>query len=169
MSDALGREWQLGTIQLDYQLPRRFGCKYVDKDGSDKTPVVLHRALFGSLERFIGVLIEHTAGVFPVWLAPVQVMMVPVTDGQVEYCQKVAAELGARGLRVEVDDSSERMQSKIRQAQMQKIPYMLVVGKREAANQTVAVRLRSEENLGEMPVAAFLERALGVVAERRGL
>jgi len=169
MSDALGREWQLGTIQLDYQLPRRFGCKYVDKDGSEKTPVVLHRALFGSLERFIGVLIEHTAGVFPVWLAPVQVMMIPVTDGQVEYCRKVSAELGGRGLRVEVDDSGERMQNKIRQAQLQKIPYMLVVGKREAAAQTVAVRLRSEENLGEMPVAAFLERALGVVAERRGL
>jgi threonyl-tRNA synthetase len=169
MQDALGREWQLGTIQLDYQLPRRFGCKYVDKDGSEKTPAVLHRALFGSLERFIGVLIEHTAGAFPVWLAPVQVMMIPVTDGQIEYCQRVAAELYGRGLRVEVDDSSERMQNKIRQAQLQKVPYMLVVGKREAANQTVAVRLRSEENLGEMPVAAFLERALGVVGERKGL
>jgi threonyl-tRNA synthetase len=169
MSDALGREWQLGTIQLDYQLPRRFGCKYVDKDGSEKTPVVIHRALFGSLERFIGVLIEHTAGAFPVWLAPVQVMMIPVTDGQVEYCRKVADELAGRGLRAEVDDSSERMQNKIRQAQMQKIPYMLVVGKREAANQTVAVRLRSEENLGEMPVEQFLTRALGVITERTGL
>jgi threonyl-tRNA synthetase len=169
MQDALGREWQLGTIQLDYQLPRRFGCKYVDKDGSEKTPVVIHRALFGSLERFIGVLIEHTAGSFPVWLAPVQVVMVPVTDGQVEYCRGVAATLAERGLRVDVDDSSERMQSKIRQAQLQKVPYMLVVGKREAANGTVAVRLRSEENLGEMPVDAFLARALEVVSSRRGL
>ncbi|HTE52914.1 MAG TPA: threonine--tRNA ligase [Kofleriaceae bacterium] len=169
MQDALGREWQLGTIQLDYQLPGRFGCKYVDKDGSEKTPVVIHRALFGSLERFIGVLIEHTAGAFPVWLAPTQVMMIPVTDGQVEYCRQVAADLYARGLRVEVDDSSERMQAKIRGAQMQKVPYMLVVGKREAANQTVAVRLRSEENLGEMTVEAFAARAQGVISERRGL
>jgi threonyl-tRNA synthetase len=169
MSDALGREWQLGTIQLDYQLPRRFGCKYVDKDGSEKTPAVIHRALFGSLERFIGVLIEHTAGAFPVWLAPTQVMMIPVTDGQIEYCQKVAETLTEKGLRVEVDDSSERMQNKIRQAQMMKIPYMLVVGKREAANGTVAVRLRTEENLGEMPLDVFAARATAAVADRKSL
>jgi threonyl-tRNA synthetase len=169
MEDALGREWQLGTIQLDYQLPRRFGCKYVDRDGSEKTPVVIHRALYGSLERFIGVLIEHTAGAFPVWLSPVQAMLIPVTDGQIDYCQGVAETLAARGLRVEVDDSSDRMQNKIRQAQLQKVPYMLVVGKREAAAGTVAVRLRTEENLGEMPVDAFLARATGVIAERRGL
>lgn len=169
MHDALGREWQLGTIQLDYQLPRRFGCKYVDADGSEKTPVVIHRALFGSLERFIGVLIEHTAGAFPVWLSPVQVAMIPVTDAQVQYCRDVAAGLTARGLRVEVDDSSERMQSKIRQAQMQKIPYMLVVGKREMAAGTVAVRLRTGENLGELAVDAFLQRALSVVGDRKGL
>ncbi len=169
MKDALGREWQLGTIQLDYVQPARFGCKYVDRDGSDKTPAVLHRALYGSLERFIGVLIEHTAGAFPVWLAPVQVMMIPVTDAQVEYCRQVAAELGGHGLRAEVDDSSERMNNKIRQAQLHKVPYMLVVGKREAQNRTVAVRLRSEENLGEMPVADFVARALGVIAARKGL
>jgi threonyl-tRNA synthetase len=169
MQDALGREWQLGTIQLDLQLPRRFGCKYVDKDGSEKTPAVIHRALFGSLERFIGVLIEHTAGAFPVWLAPTQVMMIPVTDGQIEYCRQVAAALADKGLRVEVDDTSERMQSKIRQAQMMKVPYMLVVGKREAANGTVAVRLRTEENLGEMPVDVFSARAAQVVADRKGL
>jgi threonyl-tRNA synthetase len=169
MEDALGREWQLGTIQLDYQLPRRFGCKYVDKDGSEKTPVVIHRALYGSLERFIGVLIEHYAGAFPVWLAPLQVMLIPVTDGQIEYCQGVAKTLAERGLRVEVDDSSERMQNKIRQAQLQKVPYMLVVGKREAAADTVAVRLRTGENLGEMPVDAFASRALGAVADRKSL
>ncbi|HLU68797.1 MAG TPA: threonine--tRNA ligase [Kofleriaceae bacterium] len=169
MQDALGREWQLGTIQLDFQLPRRFGCKYVDKDGSEKTPAVIHRALFGSLERFIGVLIEHTAGAFPVWLAPVQAVLIPVTDGQVEYCQEVARTLEARDLRVEVDDSSERMQNKIRQAQLQKVPYMLVVGKREAAAGTVAVRLRTGENLGEQPVDVFVSRALQVVQDRQGL
>ena len=169
MEDALGRQWQLGTIQLDFQLPKRFGCKYVDKDGSEKTPVVMHRALFGSLERFIGVLIEHYAGAFPVWLAPVQVMMIPVTDGQVEYCREIARTLAAQGLRVEVDDSAERMQNKIRQAQLAKVPYMLVVGKREAAAGTVAVRLRTEENLGEMAVDVFTARAAQVVAERKGL
>jgi threonyl-tRNA synthetase len=169
MEDALGRSWQLGTIQLDFNLPRRFGCKYVDKDGSEKTPVVMHRALFGSLERFIGVIIEHFAGAFPVWLAPVQVAMIPVTDGQVPFCNEVAEKLRAAGLRVEVDDSAERMNNKIRQAQLQKIPYMLVVGKREVEKGSVSVRLRSEENLGEMTVEAFLARAEGVIREMRGL
>jgi threonyl-tRNA synthetase len=169
MSDALGREWQLGTIQLDYQLPLRFGCKYVDKDGSEKTPVVIHRALYGSLERFIGVLIEHYAGAFPVWLAPVQAMMIPVTDGQVEFCNAVAARMREAGLRVEVDDSGERMNGKIRNAQLQKIPYMLVCGKREVEKGTVSVRLRTEENIGEMTIDALLQRIQGVVHEMRGL
>ena len=169
MEDALGRKWQLGTIQLDFQLPRRFGCKYVDKDGEEKTPVVMHRALFGSLERFIGVLIEHTAGAFPVWLAPVQAVMIPVTDSQNDYCEAVAAKLEERGIRVEVDASSERMQNKIRQAQLQKIPYMLVVGKREAEAGTVSVRLRSEEDLGAMPVDDFAARAERVITDRKGL
>jgi threonyl-tRNA synthetase len=169
VQDALGREWQLGTMQLDLVLPARFGCRYVDRDGSEKTPAVIHRALFGSLERFIGVLIEHTAGSFPVWLAPVQVAVIPVTGGQADYGGQVAAQLAERGLRVEVDGSSERMQSKIRQAQLHKVPYMLVVGKREAENRTVAVRLRSEENLGEMGLDAFLDRALAVIAARKGL
>jgi threonyl-tRNA synthetase len=169
MSDALGREWQLGTMQLDYQLPKRFGCKYVAADGSEKTPVVIHRALFGSLERFIGVIIEHFAGAFPVWLSPVQVTMIPVTPDQAAYCHQVAARLDAAGLRVEVDDSSDRMNNKIRQAQLQKCPYMLVAGKREVEKGTVSVRLRTEENVGEMSIDAFLERVAGVIRDRRGL
>jgi threonyl-tRNA synthetase len=169
MQDALGREWQLGTIQLDYQLPRRFQCRYVERDGSERTPVVIHRALFGSLERFIGVVIEHFAGAFPVWLAPVQVVLIPVTDAQVPFCVDAAARLTEGGLRVEVDDSAERMNHKIRQAQLMKVPYMLVVGKREVEKGTVSVRLRTEENLGEMALEAFAARAQGVVREMRGL
>ncbi|MCB2039059.1 MAG: threonine--tRNA ligase, partial [Ottowia sp.] len=148
MEDALGRSWQMGTIQLDFQLPRRFGCTYVDRDGSEKTPVVIHRVIYGSMERFIGILIEHTAGALPIWLAPVQARVIPITDHQVAYAAEVANQLRKAGLRVEVDDSAKRMNAKIRDAQVQKVPYMLVVGKREMAQAQVAVRLRSEEDLG---------------------
>jgi threonyl-tRNA synthetase len=169
MEDALGRSWQMGTIQLDFQLPRRFGCTYHDSDGKEKTPVVVHRVIYGSLERFIGILIEDTAGAFPVWLSPLQVAILPVTDHQNEYAQGVAERLREQGLRVEIDGSNERIGHKIRSAQLQKTPYMLVVGKREAAAGTVSVRLRTEEDLGAMPVDDFIARARKVVADKSGL
>jgi len=162
IEDALGRSWQLGTIQLDFQLPRRFNCSYIDKDGQEKTPVVIHRAICGSLERFIGILIEHTAGAFPVWIAPVQVRLIPIADRHIAYAQQVMEHLRSQGIRVEMDDSRERMNAKIRDAQLQKIPYMLVVGDKEAAQGAVSVRLRTNQNLGRMSLADFVERISGI-------
>jgi len=156
--DALGREWQLSTIQFDFTLPERFDMVYIGEDGQEHRPYMIHRALLGSMERFMGTLIEHHAGAFPVWLAPVQVMLIPIADRHLPYAQEVSAVLKEAGLRVEVDERGERMNAKIRDAQNQKIPYMLVVGDREVEQAAVAVRLRSEENLGAMPVNAFLER-----------
>jgi len=156
--DALGREWQLSTIQFDFTLPERFDLVYVGEDGQEHRPYMIHRALLGSMERFMGTLIEHHAGAFPVWLAPVQVKLIPIADRHLPYAQEVSAVLKEAGLRVEVDERGERMNAKIRDAQNQKIPYMLVVGDREVEQAAVAVRLRSEENLGAMPVNAFLER-----------
>ncbi|MFN8466378.1 MAG: threonine--tRNA ligase [Caldilineaceae bacterium] len=167
MDDALGRQWQMGTIQLDFQLPRRFHCTYTDKDGSEKTPVVIHRVIYGSLERFIGILIEHTAGAFPVWIAPVQATIIPITDAQLDYARAVEARLKAAGIRVEVDDSSRRMNAKIRAAQTQKIPYMLIVGKRELETGSVSVRLRTEQDLGAVKVEQFIEDALVTIREKR--
>jgi threonyl-tRNA synthetase len=167
--DALGREWQLSTIQFDFNLPERFDITYVGADGERHRPYMVHRALLGSMERFFGVLIEHYAGAFPVWLAPVQAILIPITDGQVAYCQDVAARLKAARIRVQVDDSDNRMGYKIRQAQEQKIPYMLVVGKREVENQKVSVRLRTEEDLGALSVDEFIARASQVIAEKAGL
>ena len=166
IEDALGRSWQLGTIQLDFQLPRRFNCSYIDKDGQEKTPVVIHRAICGSLERFIGILIEHTAGAFPVWIAPVQVRLIPIADRHIAYAQQVMEHLRSQGIRVEMDDSRERMNAKIRDAQLQKIPYMLVVGDKEAADNAVSVRLRTNQNLGRMPLADFVERIVGLIKAR---
>ncbi len=166
IEDALGRSWQLGTIQLDFQLPRRFNCSYIDKDGQEKMPVVIHRAICGSLERFIGILIEHTAGAFPVWIAPVQARLIPVADRHVAYAQQVMEQLRSQGIRVEMDDSRERMNAKIREAQLQKIPYMLVVGDKEAADNAVSVRLRTNQNLGRMPLAAFVERIVELIKAR---
>jgi threonyl-tRNA synthetase len=163
IEDALGRSWQIGTMQLDFQLPRRFNCSYIDKDGLEKTPIVIHRAIYGSLERFIGILIENTAGAFPAWLAPVQVIVIPIADRHVEYASKVMEALRAEGIRVEADMRSERMNAKIRDAQLQKIPYMLVVGDREQAENAVSVRLRTNENLGIMPVANFVERIREII------
>ncbi len=166
IEDALGRSWQLGTIQLDFQLPRRFNCSYIDKDGQEKTPVVIHRAICGSLERFIGILIEHTAGAFPVWIAPVQVRLIPIADRHIAYAQQVMEHLRSQGIRVEMDDSRERMNAKIRDAQLQKIPYMLVVGDKEAAQGAVSVRLRTNQNLGRMSLADFVERIAGLIKAR---
>lgn len=156
--DVLGREWQLSTIQVDFIQPARLGLTYIGEDGGEHVPVVLHRAVTGSTERFMGVLIEHFAGAFPVWLAPVQAMLIPITDRHLEYAQSVRQQLLEAGMRVEIDDRSERMGNKIRAAQVQKIPYMLVIGDKEVEAGAVAVRLRSEENLGALPVAEFLAR-----------
>ncbi|MCD6521105.1 MAG: threonine--tRNA ligase [Anaerolineae bacterium] len=166
IKDALGREWQMTTIQFDFNLPERFDMVYVGADGREHRPYMVHRALLGSLERFFGVLIEHYAGAFPLWLAPVQARLIPIADRHVEYARQVQDQLRAAGLRVELDDSGERMNAKIRTAQMEKIPYMLVVGDREVANGTVSVRLRTNENLGAMPVKEFLARAQRLVEER---
>jgi len=166
VNDAIGREWQLSTIQFDFNLPERFNLAYVGEDGQEHRPYMVHRALMGSMERFMGVLIEHYAGAFPAWLAPLQAMVIPIADRHVEYARQVAGKLKDAGLRVEVDERNERMNAKIRDAQMQKIPYMLVVGDKEAESGGVALRLRSGENPGPMPLAGFLERALAEVAAR---
>lgn len=169
VKDALGREWQLSTIQFDFNLPERFDLTFIGADGKEHRPFMVHRALLGSIERFFGVLIEHYAGAFPVWLSPVQAVIIPITDDQVDYAYAVAAQLKAVGLRAQVDTSHNRMNNKIRLAQEQKIPYMLVVGKNELANQTVSVRLRTEENLGEMSLPDFVSRVQGVIAAKAGL
>jgi threonyl-tRNA synthetase len=158
--DAIGREWQLGTVQVDYVLPERFGLEYTGEDGQPHRPVMIHRAPFGSLERFVGVLIEHFAGAFPLWLAPVQAVIIPIADRHMEYAAKVKADLGESGLRVEVDGRPDRMQSKIRDAQLQKVPYMLVVGDKEAEAAAVAVRSRDRGNIGPVPLAQFRAEAL---------
>ena len=160
VKDALGREWQLSTIQFDFTLPERFDLTYVGEDGQEHRPYMIHRALLGSMERFMGVLIEHYAGAFPVWLAPVQAVLIPIADRHLDYAQQVAARLKEIGMRVDVDSRGERMNAKIRDAQMAKIPYMLIVGDREAQAGEVSVRLRTEENLGAMPLDQFLDRAL---------
>jgi threonyl-tRNA synthetase len=157
--DVLGREWQLSTIQVDFIQPARLGCTYIGEDGQEHTPVVLHRAVTGTTERFLGVIIEHFAGAFPVWLAPVQAMVITIADRQLPYARQVAERLKAEGLRVDVDERGERMSAKIRDAQNQKIPYMLVVGDREMENNQVALRLRSGENPGPMPLETFLKKA----------
>ncbi|MFB0534382.1 MAG: threonine--tRNA ligase [Anaerolineae bacterium] len=169
IKDALGRAWQCTTIQFDFNLPERFDMTFVGQDGQEHRPYMVHRALLGSMERFFGVLIEHYGGAFPVWLAPVQVEVIPIADRHNEYAHQVAGRLREAGLRVEVDDSSERMQAKIRDAQLQKIPYMLVVGDREAEQGTAAVRLRTEEDLGPRPLEEFISMAREAIAEKRDI
>ena len=164
--DALGREWQLGTVQLDFSLPERFDLEYTAEDGTRQRPVVIHRAMYGSLERFLGVLVEHLSGAFPLWLAPVQAMVVPIADRHNDFCHDVGAKLKAAGLRVEVNDSNDRMNAKIRQAQLQKVPYMLVVGDREVDAGSVAVRTRAGEDLGAKPVGDVVDMLLKQVADR---
>jgi threonyl-tRNA synthetase len=154
--DALGREWQLSTIQIDFVQPARLGCEYIGEDGQPHTPVVIHRAVTGSTERFLGVLIEHFGGAFPTWLAPVQVEILPIADRHTEYARTVEVELASAGVRAEVDDRSERLNHKIREAQLQKVPYMFVVGNREAEQGSVAVRLRDGRDLGSMPLREAL-------------
>jgi threonyl-tRNA synthetase len=164
--DALGRYWQCTTIQIDFNAPERFDLEYIGTDGAAHRPIVIHRALIGSYERFIGVLTEHYSGAFPVWLAPVQVMVLPIADRHAEYAQKVAAQLASAGLRAEVDERREKVQAKIRDAQLQKVPYMLVLGDREAEVDAAAVRLRTGENLGALPLGDFIAEATRLVESR---
>jgi threonyl-tRNA synthetase len=168
VTDAIGRKWQCATIQLDYQQPINFDLKYTGADNTEHRPVVIHRAIFGSFERFIAILIEHYAGAFPLWLAPVQVAILPIADRHLPYAATVRDRLAAAGLRVEVDDRQEKIGYKIREAQLQKVPYMLVVGDREAAEAMVAVRSRAGGDLGATSVEAFLESAQDEI-RRRGL
>ncbi|HTE85601.1 MAG TPA: threonine--tRNA ligase, partial [Dehalococcoidia bacterium] len=164
--DALGREWQISTIQVDFIQPARLGLEYIGDDGQAHTPVMLHRAVMGSTERFLGLLIEHYAGAFPVWLAPVQATLIPIADRHVEYARGVQERLQTAGLRSEIDSRSERMNAKIRQAQLEKVPYMLVVGDKEEETDTVAVRLRNGENLGPIPLQDCIDRMLDEVARK---
>ena len=166
IQDSLGRTWQCGTIQLDYQLPGRFDLEYTGADGEKHCPVMIHRVVFGSIERFIGIITEHFAGAFPVWLSPVQVKVMPITDRTAEYAKDVAAKLSAAGVRVETDLRNEKIGYKIREAQMQKTPYMLVIGDREAESGAVAVRTRGGEDLGAMPLDEFIERITGEIKSR---
>ena len=166
IQDSLGRTWQCGTIQLDYQLPGRFDLEYTGADGEKHCPVMIHRVVFGSIERFIGIITEHFAGAFPVWLSPVQVKVMPITDRTSDYAKDVAAKLSAAGVRVETDLRNEKIGYKIREAQMQKTPYMLVIGDREAESGAVAVRTRGGEDLGAMPLDEFIERITGEIKSR---
>jgi len=167
VTDAIGRRWQCATIQLDYQIPQRFGLKYIGADNAEHQPIVIHRAIFGSFERFIALLIEHYAGAFPLWLAPLQVVVLPIADRHMEYARSVRDRLAAAGLRVELDERQEKIGYKIREAQLQKVPYMLVTGDREAAESTVAVRSRSGGDLGAKTLETFIDEASLEVTNKR--
>ncbi len=158
LKDALGNDRQLGTVQIDFAMPGRFGLTYTDADGKDKTPVMLHRAILGSYHRFIANLMESTKGAFPVWLSPVQAVIIPISDKHNEYCQTAANSLKDKNIRVTVDTKDDTMGAKIRNAQIQKIPYMLIVGDRELENNQLSVRLRSGENIGAKPLAEIAEK-----------
>ena len=158
LEDSLGRTWQCGTIQLDMQLPERFELEYVGADGEKHRPVMIHRVVFGSIERFIGVITEHYAGAFPTWLAPVQVKLMPITDRSKEYAEEIYQKLFDAGIRVESDYRNEKIGYKIREAQLQKIPYMLVIGDKEAEAGLVSVRTRSGGDEGTMTIKDFMEK-----------
>ncbi|MEO2083503.1 MAG: threonine--tRNA ligase [Desulfurobacteriaceae bacterium] len=164
--DAIGRKWDGPTIQVDFNLPERFDLTYVDRDGEKKRPVMVHRAIMGSIERFIGLLIEHYAGLFPTWLAPVQVVIIPVSDKFVEYADEVYEKLKSKGIRVKLDDESAKVGYKIRKAELMKIPYMLIVGEREQQSGTVSVRSKREGDLGAMEVDAFVDKILTEIEKK---
>ncbi|MEK9659925.1 MAG: threonine--tRNA ligase, partial [Chloroflexota bacterium] len=166
VKDAIGRSWQCSTVQFDFNLPERFDLNFVGDDGAEHRPYMVHRALFGSLERFFGVLVEHHGGAFPLWLAPVQAVVIPIADRHIPYAQQVRERLAAAGLRAQVDERGERMGAKIRHAQLQKVPYMLVVGDKEAEATGAAVRLRSGDDLGIMGVDAIAARMGDEAAQR---
>jgi threonyl-tRNA synthetase len=165
--DAIGRTWQMSTIQVDFNQPQRFGLEYQAADGTRQQPVMIHRALFGSVERFFAVLLEHYAGAFPAWLAPVQVMGIPITDGHVEYLRKVADRLRAEGIRVEIDASDDRMQKKIRNAQRQKVPYMLLAGDDDVAANAVSFRYRDGSQKNGVPIDEAVAEIVSAVRERQ--
>ena len=159
LEDSLGRTWQCGTIQLDFQLPQRFEAEYVGADGDKHRPIMIHRVVFGSIERFIGILIEHYAGKFPLWLAPVQVKILPISDKHIEYAKSVVADLTAKGFRCELDTRDEKIGYKIREAQLEKVPYMLIVGQKEEDEKTVSVRKRDQGDIGSMTIDQFASQA----------
>jgi threonyl-tRNA synthetase len=165
--DVLGREWQLSTIQVDFIQPARLGCEYIGEDGHAHTPVLLHRAVTGTTERFMGVLIEHYGGAFPVWLSPIQAVVVPVADRHLDYARHVQGKLAEAGFRVEVDESQNSMQKKIRENARQKIPYLLIVGDAEAEGGTVNVRRRGEKEQEETAIEDFVARVLGKLSSRQ--
>ena len=158
IKDCLGRSWQCGTIQLDFQMPERFDLTYIGEDGEKHRPVMLHRVIFGSIERFIGILIEHFAGNFPTWLAPVQVKLLPIADQHIEYATKIKKELQEKGIRVEVDDRQEKIGYKIRETQLQKVPYMLILGDKEVEANAVGVRSRIKGDIGQMQLQDFITK-----------
>ena len=169
IKDQLGRSWQCSTIQVDFNLPERFDVTYTGPDNQEHRPIMIHRALMGSLERFIGVLIEHYAGAFPLWFAPVQARILNITDDQSEYCKKVYNQLRKAGIRIEKDLRNEKLNYKIREAQMDKLPYMLIIGEKEKENGTVTVRMRDGKNLPPMSVNDFTAKVLEECQEERGL
>jgi threonyl-tRNA synthetase len=166
VTDAIGRPWQLGTIQLDYALPERFKLSYIGADNGEHQPVMIHRAILGSLERFIGIIIEHFAGAFPVWLAPVQASVLPLSEKFLDYGRETSAKLRAAGLRIETDESNEKLGAKIRDAQLRKIPYMLVVGEKEVAAGTVSVRKRTGGDQVSLSIDEFVAQARAVITAR---
>jgi threonyl-tRNA synthetase len=166
IKDAIGREWQCGTIQVDFMLPERFGLEYINEKGETETPVLIHRAPLGSLERFMAILIENYAGNFPTWLTPVQVKVLPITEKHLEYAKSVVEKLKEAGIRVELDDRNERLQAKIRDAQMEKVSYMLILGDKEVENGTVAERGRSGKDFGAQPLEKFIKEIRKVIDEK---
>jgi len=166
LEDCIGRTWQCGTIQLDFQMPQRFELSYVGSDGEKHVPIMIHRVLYGSIERFIGILVEHFAGKFPTWLAPVQVKILPITDNHLEYSLKLRDEMAAKGIRVEVDNRNEKIGYKIREAQLQKVPYMLVIGDKEVESNQVAVRSRDKGELGVVEAGKFIDDIMVEIEEK---
>src|SRR5699024_519804 len=167
LEDAIGRTWQCGTIQLDFQMPERFDLTFIDSDGEKKRPVMVHRAILGSMERFMGILIEHFAGKFPAWLAPVQVEILPISDKFNDYAKDLAEKMKSKGIRAEVDDRSEKIGFKIREAQMNKIPYSLIIGEKEIEENKVSVRKRDEGDKGSVSQDEFIASLLEEIEEKR--
>ena len=167
LEDSIGRTWQCGTIQLDFQMPEKFDLTYIGPDGKKHRPAMIHRVIFGSIERFIGILTEHFAGAFPTWIAPIQAKIMPITDNHHEYAEKIYGMYREKGIRAEIDYRNEKIGYKIREAQLQKIPYMLIIGDQELRNNTVAVRSRGEGDQGVMNAELFLEQILDEIKNKK--
>jgi threonyl-tRNA synthetase len=166
IKDAIGRMWQCGTVQCDFSMPQRFGLEYVGADGQRHNPVMIHRALLGSMERFIGILIENYAGDLPLWLSPEQIRVLPITEEQMEFAKQVVADLNAQGIRADLDSRNEKLGFKIRDAEVHKVPYMAVIGKREAETKSLSLRRRKEGDLGSLSVEATAERLRGEILSK---